>query len=142
MTKKWPRVLLAGVCSLIFAVPSFAHHSQSWADYEHPITLTGTVSEFELINPHSEIWIDVKKDDGSVDKWLIEMGPVSGLRRDGWDVNTIKVGDTVKITAGASKDGRKIINGSLSHRSDYELLINGKAAPNKAKGAYGYGTDK
>ncbi len=142
MAKRWPGVLLAGVCSLIFSVPSFAHHSQSWADYEHPITLVGTVVDFQLINPHSEIWIDVKKDDGSTQKWLIEMGPVSGLHRDGWDTNTIKLGDAVKITAGASKDGRKIVNGSLSQRSDYEFLINGKPAPNKINGAYGYGTDK
>ena len=101
------------------------------------------VAEVDLLNPHSEIWIDVKKDDGSTEKWMIETGPVSGLRRDGWDANTIKVGDTIKITAGASKDGRKIIDGTTTPRpGKTQFLVNGKQVPSKSNGVYGYGTDK
>jgi Family of unknown function (DUF6152) len=139
MTKKWPAVLLAGVCSLMFSVPSFAHHSQAWADNEHPVTLVGTVLSCDLINPHSEIWIEVKKDDGSTEKWLIEEGPVSGLRRAGWDTDTVKVGDKVKITAGAAKDGRKIVNGSVMTGPGAEFLVNGKPVPGGSRNPYGYG---
>jgi hypothetical protein len=142
MTKKWPALLLlAVVCSLMFSIPSFAHHSQAWADNDHPITLVGTVTEVDLINPHSEIWLDVKKDDGSVEKWMIEEGPVAGMRRAGWDNDTIKVGDMVKIVAGAAKDGRKIVNASAM-RPGALFLINGKPAPSGAHGDYGYGKDK
>jgi hypothetical protein len=96
----------------------------------------------DLINPHSEIWLDVKKDDGLTEKWIIKEGPVSGMRRAGWDADTIKVGDKVKITAGAAKDGRKIVNGSVMTGPGAEFLINGKPAPRGARGDYGYGKDK
>lgn len=95
---------------LVASNPSIAHHAFAWADNEHPITLTGTVTEFVFVNPHSQVYFDVKDKDGTVSNWMIEMGPPVALRRAGWNSATVKAGDQVTVTGGAAKDGRKLIN--------------------------------
>src|SRR5215475_10768917 len=118
--KKWLTILAVAVGLLMVSVSTFAHHSLSWADNEHPITITGTVTEFVFANPHSQIEFDVKAKDGSMEHWMIEIGPPPGLHRAGWTSESIKSGDEVTVTGGQAKDGRKIIN------ITGKLMINGK----------------
>ena len=119
-------VILAVVFgSIMISAPLFAHHSLSWADNEHPITITGTVTEFVFANPHSQIVFDVKGKDGSMEHWMIEIGPPPGLHRAGWTSESIKPGDNVTVTGGQAKDGRKIIN------ITGKLLINGQELSTK-----------
>jgi hypothetical protein len=120
--RKLSMLVMGAIGFLMVSCSLFAHHSLSWADNEHPLTLTGTVTEFDFENPHSQIWFDVKKKDGSIDHWMVEIGGPPGLRRDGWTSETLKPGDTITVDGGAAKDGRKIIN---SHK----MLINGKEPP-------------
>ena len=64
-----------------------AHHAFA-AEYDEnkPVTLTGTLSKMEWVNPHGWIYMDVKQPDGTVQKWTIESsgpGPMSrrGLKK-------------------------------------------------------------
>src|SRR5688572_32342032 len=66
----------------------FAHHSGSWADSEHPITLTGTVTEFTFTNPHVLMTLAVKGQNGAVDKWVVEFNSPQSVRRSGLNAVT------------------------------------------------------
>lgn len=98
--------LLAG---LMFAGALSAHHSvQSQFDIHKTVTVSGTVSKIEWINPHSYLTINVKDANGTVQKWAFELGGAGALRRAGMsraDRGGLKPGDEVTATALAARDG-------------------------------------
>ncbi len=79
-------VVAVGVVGLLVlaTVPVAAHHAfSSEFDANRPVQLTGVVTKMEWVNPHSWIHIDVKKPDGTVEKWMIEGGTPNTLLRRG-----------------------------------------------------------
>ena len=67
---------------LIAAGPVWAHHSPSAVfDMANKFTLSGTLMKVDWINPHIVVFIDAKKDDGSVENWKFESNPPSWFRR-------------------------------------------------------------
>jgi len=104
--------LLAAVFGVFLAVtPLAAHHSFS-AEYDSKksVTLKGTVTKVEWMNPHVYFYIDVMDDSGNINNWSLEMGPPNGLERSGWTRNTMKVGDEVIVEGTLAKDGSKQAN--------------------------------
>ena len=88
------------------AAPAWAHHSFSAEfDSTRQVTLTGEVAMMEWVNPHSWLHIDVKKDDGTVERWKIEGGSPSVLFRLGWNRNSLPVGTKVTVVGFQAKDG-------------------------------------
>jgi len=65
-----PIALVAGL--LIVSGPAFAHHGGAVYDTKNPITLKGIVTDFEFVNPHVQIYFDVKEDKGNVVHWVCE----------------------------------------------------------------------
>jgi hypothetical protein len=90
------------VCSVPAA---YAHHGYADYDMKHTVTLTGTVTQFTLANPHSTFAFDVKDDKGEVTHWVVEFGVVRDLVQQGWTDTTLKPGDEVKVTVHPKKDG-------------------------------------
>ena len=83
-----------------------AHHSFSAEfDSTKAVTLDGQVVMMEWVNPHSWLHIDVKKADGSTERWKIEGGSPSVLLRLGWDRNSVPAGTKVTVTGFPAKDG-------------------------------------
>jgi hypothetical protein len=106
--------LVAGVAFLVAAaaVPLFAHHSfAAEFDAKKPVKLRGTVTKMEWINPHSWIHIDVKKDDGTVEKWMVEGGAPNALLRRGWNKNSLPAGTEIFVEGFQAKDGALRANG-------------------------------
>jgi len=99
--------LVIGV--LLISLPLFAHHSGSAFDLEHPVTLKGTVTNFEWSNPHVFIALDVKDDKGNVEPWRVEGNSPNMLTRVGWKKEMIKEGDQLSVTGFLAKTGRKIM---------------------------------
>jgi hypothetical protein len=102
-------VSCALLMGLIFAVAASAHHSvQSQFDIHKTVTVSGTVSKIEWINPHSYLTLNVKDANGNTQKWAFELGGAGALRRAGMsraDRGGLKPGDEVTATALAARDG-------------------------------------
>src|SRR5262245_14921703 len=63
--------------ALATAATAMAHHSFAMFDQTKPVTLNGTVTEFQWTNPHAYIEIDVADEKGAIQHWSVEMGSPS-----------------------------------------------------------------
>ena len=97
------RLALAGVATIV-SLQAIAHHSVA-ANFRRDTTveLTGTVTAVHLRNPHSQYVLDVPDEGGSVTEWFIEWSDRNALVRRKVDLDLIKVGDVVTITAWPSR---------------------------------------
>jgi hypothetical protein len=89
---------------LLFQIPAFAHHGVSAYDVTKQITLKGVVTDFQFINPHSEVRLDVTDESGHTVNWLCEAGSLNFLVRRGWSRNSLKAGDKITVMGNASKN--------------------------------------
>ena len=98
--------MLAAALIVAVALSASAHHSFSAEfDSKKQVTLDGEVAMMEWVNPHSWLHIDVKKPDGSVERWKIEGGSPSVLFRLGWNRNSLPAGTKVTVVGFQAKDG-------------------------------------
>ena len=92
--------------TFVFSCTAFGHHSfDAEFDGKKPVSLDGTVTKVEWINPHSYIYLDVTDKDGKVTNYAVEGGPVGMLRRWGIAKGLLNPGDKIHVNAYASKDG-------------------------------------
>lgn len=99
-------VALAGCTLLMASLPLLAHHAfAAEFDVNQPLTLTGTLKKWEMINPHSWFHIQVKGTDGKIVDWMVEGGSPSALIREGVTKETVPIGTLLKIDAYRAKSG-------------------------------------
>jgi uncharacterized protein DUF6152 len=105
-------LLLAIGSILLLAAPrARAHHAfAAEFDANKPIKLTGTVTRVEWQNPHTWFYVDVKDDSGKTANWGFEMGSPNLLMRNGWNRNSMKIGDVVTVEGFHAKNGNDIGN--------------------------------
>lgn len=104
--KKLVLLLFAAFCLVATSAPLPAHHGEANYDTEKTVSVKGTVTQFEFINPHVQISIDVKNDKGEIEKWVGEArSPAMLSRYGGWDKDTIKVGDVITFYGHRTKNG-------------------------------------
>src|SRR5215470_17807875 len=84
---------------------AFAHHSFAATYFEDKTQkIEGTLVQFLFRNPHSFVHIEVKGENGEVQRWAVEWGGGGQLGRDGIRRETLKPGDHVIVTG---NPGRK-----------------------------------
>ena len=89
-----------------------AHHSfAAEFDANAPVTLRGTITKMEWINPHSWIHIDVKNPDGTVTEWMVEGGTPNTLFRRGFTREAVKAGMEITVEGYRAKNGANRANG-------------------------------
>jgi len=100
-------VLLAGY-ALLATLPALAHHSfQAEFDANKAVTLKGTLSKIDWINPHIYFYLDVKDDGGKMTTWTLESIPTGFMHRAGLTRDDFVIGDTVTVLAYRAKDGTR-----------------------------------
>ena len=98
---------LAGLAAALLAVPAVAHHSFAMFDQSKVLYLSGTLKEFEFVNPHAWLHIAIVNDKGDVSTWSFEGGSPSQLVRLGWSKDNFKIGDKVDVGFRPMKDGSR-----------------------------------
>ena len=101
------RVSILALCVGILALAgaAFAHHGTANYDTDKTISVKGTVTEFDFVNPHVQIYWDAKDPAGAPQKWSGELTSPNRLSRVGWTKSSIKVGDTITIGGYPTKSG-------------------------------------
>jgi hypothetical protein len=131
-------LVVAGVCFLLAALPVRAHHAfSSEFDISKPLKMQGTLTKWEMINPHSWFHIDVKGPDGTVVPWLVEAGTPNQLIRLGVTKHTLPIGIEFVIEGYQAKDGSNRAVGRNFVLADGRRLFLGGNTP----GAGGTGAD-
>jgi hypothetical protein len=122
---------LAAVAASFLAVPASAHHSFAMFDSANPMTMTGTVREFEWANPHS--WLRVMIEDEESGRellWAFELGSPIQQTRVGWSADSLKPGDIVTVLIHPLKDGSRAGGLITATLPDGSVLGNGGLRPN------------
>lgn len=133
------RGLFIGALLLASGAALSAHHSfAAEFDANQPVQLKGTVVKVEWINPHTWIHLDVKKTDGSMERWMIEGGTPNTLLRRGLTKNSLPEGTEIVVDGYKAKNGSNRANGRDLTFTDGRKLFMGSSgigAPRDGKDA-------
>lgn len=109
-------------CVVAYGPAAFAHHGTADYDTTRSIVLQGPVTDFQFINPHALIFLDVKDEDGKVQNWKGELASPGRLSRFGWQRDTVKPGEVLSISGYPAKSGAPLIWISKVRRATGEEL--------------------
>jgi DNA/RNA endonuclease YhcR with UshA esterase domain len=108
--KKIAFFLAVTFAPLLVSAPLLAHHGEANYDTDKVVSVKGTVSDFEFINPHTLITVDVKNEKGEMEKWACEArSPGMLVRVGGWDKNTLKPGDVITVSGYRARNGTTVL---------------------------------
>jgi hypothetical protein len=86
--------------------PLLAHHGSGVSyDMKKQVSMTGTVTKVQWTNPHVYIMYTVKDEAGNSVLWGAESHPPNMMVERGWNMNSLKPGDTIVITVFPSRVG-------------------------------------
>jgi uncharacterized protein DUF6152 len=143
MQTKLVVAVAAGFGLFLAAAASLTAHHAFAAEFDanKPVSMKGTVTKMEWVNPHVWLHMDVKRPDGKVENWAFEAGTPNVLFRRGFTRKSLLPGAVVVVDGYQAKDGthrangrditfedgKKLFMGSSGTGAPYEL--NQKAAP-------------
>jgi hypothetical protein len=100
-------VLLLGI--LIWSSGLLAHHGAAGQDMTKLTTVKGAVTDFQFINPHVLLYLDVKDESGKIEKWVGELNGPNEMTRQHMNKNTLKPGDQITVVGNRSKNGSNFL---------------------------------
>jgi hypothetical protein len=102
--------LVASIACLAGPIPAWAHHGYAAYDETKTLSLKGTVTDYELANPHSTMSFDVKDEHGKVENWVAEAGHIRLMQDEGWTRTTLQPGDNVTFFFHPAKNGSHAVD--------------------------------
>jgi hypothetical protein len=123
--KTGKRLILAGAVALALgSTTAMAHHSSAAFDMQKEVTITGTVKSYKFANPHVQLIVTVKKDDGSTVDMDVEAGAASVLNGLGFTKGSLKIGEVVTISGNPARlnPGEHMIGKDLYKKADGSYL--------------------
>ena len=122
MKNKLLAMFLGAIAPFLVCAPVLAHHGRSNYDVTNTATVKGVVTQFDWVNPHALIYLDVTAEDGKTEKWIAETNSPNTLSRQGWSKTTVKVGDEITLVGHRVKGGGTYINFSKISWPDGRVL--------------------
>jgi hypothetical protein len=111
MSSKISLILALG---LLMATQATAHHGAGVFEPVNKVTVTGTVTDFQFVNPHVLVYINVKGDDGKETNWGGELTSPNRLARDAravkWHKTILKAGDSITMTGHPARNGAPMMD--------------------------------
>ena len=110
---------------LLFSIIVSAHHGSAAYDTSKNISIKGRVTDFQFINPHVLIYIEVQNQDGRVVVWSGELTSPNRLARSSrgatvkWHRESLKLGEMIEL------GGNPAVNGAPSLRLTKVIDANG-----------------
>ena len=112
-------ILSAGVVALCVYGSAAAHHANSAYDRTQSVTISGTVTRWQFINPHAGLWLTVTSENGDTQEWSGEFqGTLDLYRHFNWNKDTFKPGDQITLTGFPSRDGTPNLSARIVQFSD------------------------
>jgi len=98
--------MMLAIAAATVAPSAQSHHSAAMFNNEVVVTLRGTVTRFDYVNPHSWLYVNVENEDGTTTEWGFELDAPPRLRRIGIAPTFWQPGDVVTVKANPLHDGR------------------------------------
>jgi hypothetical protein len=110
MVSKKKLILFGFAMGLILVSrPVLAHHGSANFQMDQVSTIKGTVVDYELINPHVQIFLKVEQEGGKAVDWNVEGVSLNMMVRAGFKRDSLKAGDTVSVTGHPGKNGKPVL---------------------------------
>jgi len=95
---RWHLAATAGLVTLLLSTQTPAQRSFTTTyDSARKITLEGTVTKLDWVNPRAFLFMNVKDAGGNISNWAVEFGSPFDLEKNGWKASSLKVGDVVTV---------------------------------------------
>ncbi len=99
---------------MLVTAQAMAHHGAGVFEPEKKVTVMGTVTDFQFVNPHVLVYMSVKGDDGKEIQWGGELTSPNRLARDAravkWHKEILKPGDRITITGHPARNGAPMMD--------------------------------
>ena len=122
-------IVVVGAVLLLATGPAWAHHAMiAQFALDRPVTLRGTLTKMEWVNPHGWIYLDVRGENGQVENWAIETGSPLRMERRGLKKTDFWYGVEIIVGAFAAKDGTRSAAGWIVTFPDREASVPAREA--------------